>query len=52
MRRYLGSDHFGDEAARRRERRTRLAQLGPRADEHEQAHTAAPLHEVLNEIEK
>ena len=39
-------------AARRRERRARVAQLGPRRHEHEQRHAGAPLHEVLDEVEQ
>ena len=42
----------GDQPARRRQRGAQLAQLGPRADQHEQRHAAAPLHQVLDQIEQ
>ena len=44
--------HVADEAAGGCKRRARIAQLGPRGREHEQLHVAAPLHEVLDQIEQ
>ncbi len=44
--------HVGDQAARNDERRAHVAQLGSRADQHQQRHAAAPLHQVLDEIEQ
>ena len=45
-------DHVGNDRARRHERRAQIAELGPRAHQHEERHAGAPLHQVLDEIEK
>ena len=45
-------DHVGDEPAGRRERRAEIAQLRARADQHAERHAAAPLHQVLHQVEE
>ena len=40
------------QAAGRRQRRARVAQLGPRGRQHQQRHVAAPLHQVLDQVEQ
>jgi hypothetical protein len=45
-------DHVGDETSRRRERRARVAQLRAPRREHEQRHAAAPLDQVLDQVEQ
>ena len=44
--------HVADQATGRRQRRARVAQLGPRGSQHQQRHVAAPLHEVLDQVEQ
>jgi hypothetical protein len=44
--------NVGNDRARRHEGRVQIAELGPRAHQHEERHAGAPLHQVLDEIEK
>ena len=44
--------HVGDEPAGRHQRRAHVAQLRPRADQDQERHAAAPLHQVLDQIEQ
>ena len=45
-------DDVGDESARGYQRGAEVAQLGARADQHEQRDAAPPLDEVLDEVEQ
>jgi len=45
-------DDVVDEATGSRQRRARVAQLGPRRHQDEQRHVGRPRHEVLGEVEQ